>query len=74
MGILATVAGLVLVLWGVFHVLGPVGDLQRASSGRVGYDAVKVVVHAAFLGAVWRAGLGTLVLLGGLKLLEREGD
>ena len=72
MGILATALGLLLVLWGVFHVLGPVGDLQRASSGRVGYDAVKVSVHSTILGFFWRAGLGTLVLLRGLKLLQTE--
>jgi hypothetical protein len=71
-GIFAIGLGIVLVLWGVFHILGPVGDLQRSSSVRVGYDAVKAVVHGAFLGAVWRAGLGVLSLLYGLRLIDTE--
>lgn len=76
-GALLIALGIAGILWGVFHVLGPVGDLQRRFPGqRVGYDMVKVEVHRAFLGGLLRslAGLGLAMWGGRLRRLGGAGE
>ena len=62
LGLVLIALGLAGIVWGVFHVLGPVGDLHASQPGiRPGYDRVKVSVHATWFGGFVRA-------LGGLAL------
>jgi hypothetical protein len=67
--------GIVGILWGVFHVLGPIGDLQASRPGqRTSYNENKVVVHRHFAGGLVRAlaGLGVAMLGGELRHRARR--
>lgn len=82
LGIALLVAGIVLVLVGVFTVLNAStgdGDLPRTFERRRSYNQVKVAVHAALpqAGAFAAAGLLVAILggrmLGRALVAEREG-
>jgi hypothetical protein len=69
--------GIAGILWGVFHVLGPIGDLQASRPGqRTSYNENKVVVHRHFAGGLLRAlaGLGVAMLGGELRYRARRRE
>lgn len=69
LGLVLIALGLAAILWGVFHVLGPVGDLHARQPGiRPGYDRVKVSVHQTFFGGLVRALCGLALAMFGSRL------
>ena len=65
-GALLIGVGLVMILWGVFHVLGAVGGPGDTFAERLPYDEVKTRLHGAFAGGFLRGLSGLAVaLLGG---------
>ena len=69
LGLALIVVGLLMILWGVFHVLDAVGSpAQQDFAHRRTYVQVKQAVHGAFIGALLRALPGLALMLLGSHL------
>lgn len=69
--------GVIAVLWGVLHVTSSAfggAPRQRGFQHRRPYNQVKEATHGAFLGLLWRAGLGAVLIVAGARLAPKAPE